>query len=312
MTQLKEELRPKPGEDALAYAERVEARLERHNKETGERLSRWSILDGEGPGDALERERVLSEADKIRAASRQRKLSQDEETPQAKERDMSMDENARAYRIKSQEREVERAIADFEENRARLYRRDGSKVYGEAEHSERLTKLTSVLSEKVEAVIAEAQEDAQSYEREALALSYTDPTSGLASTDRERFLASLPLVREGCEGLSADALVERLRAVAAGSDKVAKVLHARYGARRAQAEDRRLEEIARQGGSVSVEDAQALRELQESVSELEEQTEDKEVVRRREATTLRRRRSEADGSDERVRQEYREHMRSTI
>ena len=30
------------------------------------------------------------------------------------------------------------------------------------------------------------------------------------------------------------------------------------------------------------------------------------------AITLRRRRSEVDGSDERVREEYREHMRSTI
>jgi hypothetical protein len=35
---LREALRPKGGEDAVEYAERVEARLERHHKETGVRL----------------------------------------------------------------------------------------------------------------------------------------------------------------------------------------------------------------------------------------------------------------------------------
>jgi hypothetical protein len=141
------------------------------------------------------------------------------------------------------------AISEFEENKARLYRRDGSKVYGEAEHSERLGKLTAELSEKVEAVITEAQEDAQGYEQEALALSYTDPTKGLIGTDRERFSVSLPLVREDCEGLSADALLKRLAAVSAGSDRVAKVLHARYGKSRAEAMERKLEKAARSGGA---------------------------------------------------------------
>jgi hypothetical protein len=67
-----------------------------------------------------------------------------------------------------------------------------------------------------------------------------------------------------------------------------------------------------------------LRELREAVSELESQLEDEDRAKRREAAkeaasksrqlaiTLRRRRSEVDGSDERARQEYREHMRSTI
>jgi hypothetical protein len=66
-----------------------------------------------------------------------------------------------------------------------------------------------------------------------------------------------------------------------------------------------------------------LRELREAVSELESQLEDEYRAKRREAAkeaasksrqlaiTLRRR-SEVDGSDERARQEYREHMRSTI
>jgi hypothetical protein len=329
MAELKDEVRPKPGEDAVAYAERVEARLERHHKETGERFSVWSILPGEGPGEALERDRKLSEAEKIRKASRERaqprSYPKNEGTTQREERDMSTtDESSRSYRIKSQERDVERAIADFQESEKRLYRRDGSKVYGEAEHAERFDKLTSELSEKVEAVISEAQEDGAEYEQEALALSYTDPTKGLIGTDRERLSVSLPLVREDCQSMPLPVLAERLRAVSAGSDRVAKILHARYANSRAEALDRRLEELARNGGAVPVEDAAALRELREAVSALEEQTEDKDVAKRREAAKeaasksrslamkLRRRRSEVDGSDETARQEYREHMRSTI
>jgi hypothetical protein len=120
------------------------------------------------------------------------------------------------------------------------------------------------------------------------------------------------------------ALVERLKAVAAGSDKVPKVLHARYASTRAEALNRRLEELARGGGGVPAEDAAALYELRDAISELEKQTEDENVAMRREAAkeaasksrnlaiTLRRRRSEVDGSNERAREEYREHMRSTI
>jgi hypothetical protein len=162
---------------------------------------------------------------------------------------MSTEESSRSYRIKSQERDVERAIADFQESEKRLYRRDGSKVYGEAEHSERLGKLTSELSEKVEAVISEAQEDAAAYDQEALALSYTDPTKGLIGTDRERLSVSLPLVREDCQSMPLAALLERLKAVAAGSDRVAKILHARYGKSRAEAMEREMEKAARSGGA---------------------------------------------------------------
>ena len=44
----------------------------------------------------------------------------------------------------------------------------------------------------------------------------------------------MPLVQEDCERMPVGALVERLMAVAVGSDEVAKVLHARYGSSRAE------------------------------------------------------------------------------
>jgi hypothetical protein len=100
--------------------------------------------------------------------------------------------------------------------------------------------------------------------------------------------------------------------------------HARYARRRAEAMEREMGEAALSGASVSVEDARASGELLAAISELEKQTADEDVARRRVAAkeaasksrqlaiTLRRRRSEADGSDERARQEYREHMQSIM
>jgi hypothetical protein len=82
MTELREELKPSPDEDDLEYAERTKAALERYQRETGERLHSWSMLPGEGPGETLERIRKLEEADKIRAASRERRRAKDKETTQ--------------------------------------------------------------------------------------------------------------------------------------------------------------------------------------------------------------------------------------
>ncbi len=56
----------------------------------------------------------------------------------------------------------------------RLYRSDGSQVFSDEEHAERLGKLTEGLREKAEAVAAEARSDVIGYEREVLALSYAD------------------------------------------------------------------------------------------------------------------------------------------
>jgi hypothetical protein len=222
------------------------------------------------------------------------------------------------------ERRVEQALSEFEERKRRLFRADGSKVYGEAEHAERMAALVSELHEETDREIEGAEQDAAEREQEALGLSYVDPTKGLTGTDRERFSAALPLVRDDCQTMPLPALVQRLRAVAAGTDRVPKVLHARYASTRAAAEDKRLEDLARDRGDVPPEDARLLRELRAVVLELEGQTEDEDRAKRRTAAEeaasrsrklaikLRRRRSEVDGSDERAREEYASYMRSTI
>ena len=74
------------------------------------------------------------------------------------------------------ERRAEQAISEFEEKKRRLFRADGSKVYGEAEHAERMAALASELHEEIGREIEGAEQDAVEREQEALGLSYSDPT----------------------------------------------------------------------------------------------------------------------------------------
>lgn len=235
---------------------------------------------------------------------------------------------SRAAGLESQERRARKAIEEFEAAKQRLFRRDGTKVYGDAEHEERMGRLVEDLAEDVGAQIEKAEADAQGYERESLGLSYQDPTLGLSGSDLERLAASSPLVREDCESMDAHALAERLRAVAAGSDKLAKLLHARYAGSRAAAMNRRMDEAARsgtgRGTGVSVGDSAALRDLRGAVSELAAQLEDADLTKRRGAAEeaakssrelarrLISRRSAVDGSDEAARRATRERLQAAF
>jgi hypothetical protein len=120
-----------------------------------------------------------------------------------------------------------------------------------------------------------------------------------------------------------------MRAVAAGTDKPSKLLHARYGLRRYEMETARLSEarLASQGQStdgnpVGTTDTAALRELKTSAEEIAQESKDPADERGREAaleaatksrrivTTARSRLSEADGTAERAQLEHAEKMRA--
>ena len=285
--ELKEELKVRPGEGAVDYAERVEAVLEKHRLETGERLTAHGTMPGESPSEVLERLPVLKTADGIRSSERARRRAQEGNgTNRQKENYMTSnastatDDSSRRYRIKSQERDVDKAVSEFEAAKKRLYRPDGSKVYGEEEHAERLGNLTGDLREKAEAVATEARSDIEGYEREALALSYTDPASLVPASDRGRLETSRAFVKEDCETLAVPALTERLAAVSAGSDKVAKVLHARYAGTRLEALKAESNRLAREGRSAGPEGARQERALGEAVASLEAALEDPQKAKK--------------------------------
>jgi hypothetical protein len=269
--------------------------------------------------------KVLREAEAIRSAERERRRERQESTtPRRKEKDVSeaAQESSRRFRIKSQERDVERAVSEFEAQKKRLYRSDGTKVYGEKEHAERFGKLQEGLREKIEAIVGEAAADAEGYEREALALSYSDPASQVSSSERGRLESSRAFVKEDCEAMPVPAFAERIAAVSAGSDRVAKVLHARYGRMRLEALNAESNRLAREGRPAGAEAAGEVRRLMEAVSSLEEKLKDPKVAERekalKEAATESRkvawgaksRLSEADGTGERARREAAERVRA--
>ncbi len=324
MTDWREELKIGPGEGHVDYVERAEAALEKHREETGERLTLWGEMPGERPGEVLARFAVLREVEGIRAAERDRRHGQpaDQHTRQKKEKNMLIS------RIASQERDVEKAVALFEAEKKRLYC-DGVKLYADEEHTRRLGELTEDLRERVEAVASEAAQDAEGYDKEALALSYRDPLTNLATSERERVLGSAPFVREDFETMGLASLVERMRAVAAGSDKVAKLLHGRYALRRCEMETARLDEarLASQGQSTGESpavniDLGALRELKTAAEKLAQELRDPADERgraafqqaaaksRRVVTAARSKLNEADGSAGHARREHAEKMRA--
>lgn len=328
MTELRDELKVRPDEGAVEYAERAESALERHRQETGERLTVYGTMPGEGPGEVLARIKVLKEADGIREAGkareRQQRLAKADTSQERKGNVTATEESTRRFRLTSQERDAEKAVSEFEAQKKRLFRADGSKVYGEEEHAERLDRLTTDLQEKAETVAREAEEDVAGYEREALALSYTDPSEMVPASDRGRLEASRAFVKEDSEALDAPALTKRLEAVAAGEDRVSKILHARYARRRVEALNAESKRLATEGRSTGPEAARERRGLAEAVSGLEEQLKDPKKAERtgklkeaaveskRVAREVRRKLSAADGTEEAARRGARRQIRSAF
>jgi len=332
MTELKEELKPRADESSMEWTRRTRGSVKEGivTEEEWRRHSPLCRFPDETTDQFFERQQKLHELDRIERATEQRdrdkraRKDQEMEKPN-NEVSVAAEESTRSFRLKSQEKDVEKAVSEFEAAQKRLYR-DGVKLYSDDEHNRRLGELTEDLRETVEAVASEAAQDAGKYEQEALALSYTDPLKSLMTSERERVSASMPLVREDCETMPLGSLVERMRAVAAGVDKPAKLLHARYGLRRCETESARIDEVRRSadGSPVVNIDTAALRELKTAAEKLGQELKDPADERRREAvqeaatksrrivTAARSKLSQADGTAERARLEQAEKVQSAF
>ncbi len=221
---------------------------------------------------------------------------------------------------------MERAIKDFEAGKKKLRRKDGSMLYSEEEHRERLERLAGELREKVQATAEEAEQNAQGYEREAAGLSYQDPIASLIADERSRLESTRTFISEDCARFSLEDLVERLGAVAEGDDKVVKVLHARYGRFRLEAMQEEADRLARErrADPRAAERARDLQQLTEALDRLEEGLVDRPRAERAQklteaaqrsrqvARSARRRLQEVDGTDEAVRESSAERIRAKL
>jgi hypothetical protein len=157
---------------------------------------------------------------------------------------------------------------------------------------------------------------------------YSDSMIVLSGAERERAATSRVFVEEDCSSMSLSQLATRIEAVAAGDDKVAQYLHARYARKRMDAEHARVDELRRRGGNETLPEGElmARRRLIDLVEDLEGKVSsfDETTATRRKraqrsaqesratAERLRRRLMEADGTDANARQDYRERMNTII
>lgn len=332
MTELKEELKPRADESSMEWTRRTRGSVKKGivTEEEWRRHSPLCRFPDETTDQFFERQQKLHELGRIEHATEQRdrdkraRKDQEMEKPN-NEVSVAAEESTRSFRLKSQERDVERAVSAFEAAQKLLYR-DGTKLYADDEHHRRLGELTEDLRETVEAVASEATTDAGKYEKDALALSYSDPLKNLLNSEREQVTASMPLVREDCETMPLGALVERMRAVAAGVDKPSKLLHSRYSLRRYEMENVRIDEARQSTGESPVVniDTAALRELRTEAEKLGQELKDPADERKRQAaqeaatrshqiaTTSRSKLSQADGTAERARREQAEMIQATF
>ena len=286
----------------------------------------FRVLPGESPEEyAARTDRILEQRAREREESARRRR-EGAAAQERRRRRATAEESTRAGRLRIQGRRVERAIEDFEAEKESLYRKDGAQRFGEEEHAERLERLTSELREKIEAISREAEEDAQGYEREAGGLSYHDPIASLTAGERSRLESSRLFVSEDCERLSVEDLTERLKAVTEGDDKVAKVLHARYGRFRLEAMQDEADRIARErrADPRAAEKARDRRQLAEALDRLEEGLQDRTRVERSQklteaaqrsrqvATAARQRLREDDGTDEAARTAAKERIQKAF
>jgi len=199
-----------------------------------------------------------------------------------------------------------------EAEKAALYRPDGSKMFGEEEHAERSAGIAEGVARVAGEVRAGADRIVEETRADLDAILYADPTEDLSAEELERANARARFVREDCETLEPDELARRIRGVLAGGDKAMTWLYSRYAkVRHGRELDATLDR------PLAAEEAAALGELRDALPALEERLRDPAKERRRQgaekelaaAERLKfhalRRRSEADGTDERARADQR-------
>jgi len=131
---------------------------------------------------------------------------------------------------------IEEAATQREEAEAKLYRDDGSKVYGEQEHRERLAAIRAEYSRAFDRIDAAIEERVEQSEGELVALEHADPAGSLSTEELQRAAAMSGFVGAEVDGLSTQNLVRRVRAAASSGDRAAMYALQHHAARRVDAD----------------------------------------------------------------------------
>lgn len=143
---------------------------------------------------------------------------------------------------------IDQAAEYFEEQRASLFRPDGSKAFSDPEHDERESALRRELNTSLDRLAPDIEQRITAHEQEVLKLEHADPSGSLSSEELESANARRAFVADEVNGLGVDALGKRMRAVAASGDRPAMFLYAHHARAKmktfdSEAESLRLKEL---------------------------------------------------------------------
>jgi len=156
-----------------------------------------------------------------------------------------------------------------EREEAALYREDGSKVYGEEEHAERLAVITSRRDADIAGLVEQSEKAVSEARTRVESIENRDPLDRLSEDELARAGSRRSFVKEDAEDLPLDELAKRIMVATAGGDKAMIALWSRYASRRVAAEREELQRDARSSTSTSPDRIEGFGRLQEAVGTLE-------------------------------------------
>lgn len=117
------------------------------------------------------------------------------------------------------QKKAEDAQRVYEEGERQLFRLDGSKLYSEDEHRDRVRALAQERTRKIDLVLEELRGEVETARKDLSVLEDGDVTDLLSGFDLAEAQAKREFVADDVFALSKDKLVDRLRAVLAGGDR---------------------------------------------------------------------------------------------
>jgi hypothetical protein len=156
-----------------------------------------------------------------------------------------------------------------EREEATLYREDGSKVYGEEEHAERLALITSRRDADIAGLVEQAERATSEAQARVENIENRDPLDRLSEDELQRAGGRRAFVKEDAEDLPLGELAKRITAATASGDKAMIALWSRYAQRRVGSEREKAQQSNQAGRSLGPDHAEGFGQLQEAVGDME-------------------------------------------
>lgn len=144
---------------------------------------------------------------------------------------------------------AEAAAKAFEERKAKLYRKDGTQLYGPEEHKERLGEIARERDAALDRLIEEAAEERRKAEAKAESLKRPDVTASLTEAELASANSRYTFISEEVMELSKDDLLSRIGVVLESGDRASIFAHARATRKRAASDHEKRGAAARRAGT---------------------------------------------------------------